>query len=247
MMKPIAAAPAALLACLSGAVAQESEPKFASPHITVRSTTSVEVRPDIATLSLGVVSEKPTAAEAESENASEATAAIAVLKGLGIDPKDIRTSNLTLAPVMVEERDPKTNGITKRTLTGYRAQNELEVSIRDIDKAGAIASRVVAAGANTYRSLYFHISDGEAREDAIRAKAVSEAKRKAALYAAGADMKLGRLLEIEPQGDEGGGAADLPTRKGADAGGPRTVVVPVEPGTISISATVSATWELLPE
>ncbi len=69
---------------------------------------------------------------------------------------------------------------TKRTLTGYRAQNELEVSIRDIDKAGAIASRVVAAGANTYRYLYFDISNREEREDGIRAKAVSEAKRKAA-------------------------------------------------------------------
>jgi hypothetical protein len=59
-------------------------------------------------------------------------------------------------------------------------------------------------------------------------------------------MKLGRLLEIDPRGEGDGNAADLPARKGVDAVGPRTVVVPVEPGTISISATVSATWELVP-
>ena len=133
---------------------------------------------------LGVVNERPTAAEAELENARAAASAIAGLKEFGVDPKDIKTSNSgSFAPVMVEERDPKTNGVLKRTLTGYRAENGLTVtSICDVDKAGAIASRVVASGANFYRGLYFSVSDKEAREDGLRAAAVKEAMRKAALY-----------------------------------------------------------------
>jgi uncharacterized protein YggE len=223
--------------------AQERDQKFTLPHITVTGTSFVEVRPDIATLSLGVVNERPTAAEAESENARAAASAIAGLKEFGVDPKDIKTSSLVLAPVMVEERDPKTNGVVKRTLTGYRAENGLTVTIRDVDKAGAIASRVAASGANFYRGLYFSVSDKEAREDGLRAAAVKEAMRKAALYSHGAATKLGRLLAIEPNPEFG--AANLPMQKSSD--GPRTVVVPVEPGNVRIESTVSATWELVPE
>ena len=60
--------------------AQERDQKFTLPHITVTGTSFVEVRPDIATFSLGVVNERPTAAEAESENARAAASAIAGLK-----------------------------------------------------------------------------------------------------------------------------------------------------------------------
>ena len=223
--------------------AQERDQKFTLPHITVTGTSFVEVRPDIATLSLGVVNERPTAAEAESENARAAASAIAGLKEFGVDPKDIKTSSLVLAPVMVEERDPKTNGVVKRTLTGYRAENGLTVTIRDVDKAGVIASRVVASGANFYRGLYFRVSDKDAREDGLRAAAVKEAMRKAALYSHGAAMKLGRLLAIEPNPEFG--AADLPMQRSSE--GPCAVVVPIEPGNVRIEATVSATWELVPE
>ncbi|MGA3063885.1 MAG: hypothetical protein ABSD90_11785 [Methylocystis sp.] len=56
-------------------------------------------------------------------------------------------------------------------------------------------------------------------------------------------MKLGRLLAIEPNPEFG--AADLPMQRSSE--GPRAVVVPIEPGIVRIEATVSATWELVPE
>ena len=223
--------------------AQERDQKFTLPHITVVGRSFAEVRPDIATLSLGVVSERPTAAETESENAKAAASAIAGLKESGVDPKDIKTSSLVLAPVMVEERDPNTNGAVKRTLRGYRAENGLTVTIRDVDKAGAIASSVVASGANFYRGLYFSISDKEAREDGLRVSAIKEAMRKAAFYSHSAGTKIGRVLAIEPNSEFG--AADLLMQKSSD--GPRTLVVPIEPGNVRIEATVSVTCELVPE
>lgn len=227
------------------AVAQENT-QFTLPHISITGSSFAGVRPDIATLRLGVISEKPTAAEAESENSNSSTSVIAELKDIGVDPKDIQTSSLTLAPVMVEERDPKTNGITKRTLTGYRASNYLDVTIRDVDKAGSMASRVVAMGANTYQGLTFEVSDAATIEDDQRAKAIAEAIRRAKLYAHSASMRLGRLLAIDPEADRNdGGMADLPTRKVDNS--PHVVVIPVEPGLVQIGGRVSVTWELLPE
>jgi uncharacterized protein YggE len=95
-----------------GSAFADDSPPLATPHIT----SDTEARPDIAVLVLGVVSENPTAAEAQSDVAVSSTSVIAALKGFGVDPKDIQTSSLTLAPVMVEERDPHTNGVVKRTL-----------------------------------------------------------------------------------------------------------------------------------
>jgi uncharacterized protein len=219
-----------------------------SPHITASGRAFVEVKPDIATLSLGVVSEKSTAAEATAENAQATTNAIAVLKSLGVEPKDIKTTSLILAPVVTEERDPKTNALIKRRVTSYRASNILQVRIRDVDKAGAIASRVVVEGsANTYNGLSFSVSDQDAREDDLRGKAVGDAMRKAALYAQGASMKLGRVLAIETEPDRSISAtADMPMLRTASSD--RNILpIPVEPGVTRIEVRVSGVWELLPE
>ncbi len=96
----------------------------------------------------------------------------------------------------------------------------LQVRIRDVDKAGAIASRVVVEGsANTYNGLSFSVSDQDAREDDLRGKAVGDAMRKAALYAHGASMKLGRVLAIETEPDRSIIAnADMPMLRTASSG-----------------------------
>jgi len=242
---------AIFVACV--ALTLSSAPVFAqdadqTPHITASGRAFVEVKPDIATLSLGVVSEKNTAAETTAENAQATTNAIAVLKSLGVDPKDIKTTNLILAPVITEERDPKTNALIKRRVASYRASNLLQVCIRDVDNAGAIASRVVVEGsANSYNGLSFSVSDQDAREDDLRGKAVGDAMRKAALYAQGAAMKLGRVLAIETEPDRSILAnADMPMLRTASTGG-NILPIPVEPGVTRIEVRVSGVWELLPE
>jgi len=227
--------------------AQDADQKSPVPHITASGRAFVEVKPDIATLSLGVVSEKNTAAETTAENAQATTNAIAVLKSLGVDPKDIKTTNLVLAPVITEERDPKTNALIKRRVASYRASNLLQVRIRDVDNAGAIASRVVEGSANSYNGLSFSVSDQDAREDDLRGKAVGDAMRKAALYAHGASMKLGRVLAIETEPDRSILAnADMPMLRTASTGG-NILPIPVEPGVTRIEVRVSGVWELLPQ
>ncbi len=245
MKKALFVACVALTLSCAPAFAQEKSPL---PHITVSGKAFVEVKPDIATLSLGVISEKNTAAEATAENAQATTATIAVLKSLGVDAKDIKTTSLVLAPIVTEERDPKTNALVKRKVASYRAQNLLQARIRDVDQAGAIAARVVAEGsANSFNGLSFSVSDQEAREDALRGKAVGDAMRKAALYAQGASMKLGRVLAIEADPDHAMIAnADMPMLRAA-RNGANVLPIPVEPGVASIEVRVSGVWELVPE
>jgi uncharacterized protein YggE len=241
----IALAATCIAVFATAAVAEDAEPKFKVPYIWVDGTAAVEVKPDRAELSLGVIVERPTADAALAENASQSAAAIADLKQQGIDPSDIKTASLDVTPLILEDRDPKTNAVTGRHLAGYRASHRLLVRLRDVDRAGAIVSHVVANGANTFGGVWFQVSDREDRIDALRAKAVGVAMKRAALYAHGASMKLGRLLALNPDPQtDNAGAADLPLRKSVPA---ERIVVPIEPGTEFLEAHVTAAWELVPE
>ncbi|MBV9219227.1 MAG: SIMPL domain-containing protein, partial [Methylobacteriaceae bacterium] len=165
------------LVCVSAFA--DDDVKFPVPHISVEGYASVEVKPDQADLSLGVVDEQPTAAAAVSENAKLTAAVIADLKTLAIDGKDIQTRNINVSPVFREDKDPG-SGLVRRTLTGYRVSNILIVRIHDIDRTGSIVSHVIERGANTIQGLFFSVSDADARLDELRAKAVRDAKRRAA-------------------------------------------------------------------
>ena len=59
-----------------------------------------------------------------------------------------------------------------RSVTAYQAINRLAVPAQPIDKAGSIIEQGVQNGA-VYQGVAFDLSDREAREDALRVKAVA--------------------------------------------------------------------------
>lgn len=88
---------AAILALAPSAAAAQVALKDAVPHITVVGHARMEVVPDVAILSLSVVTERPKADDAAAENARTADALIADIKAQGIAASDIRTTSVTLA------------------------------------------------------------------------------------------------------------------------------------------------------
>jgi len=227
------------------AFAQEAQSNLSIPHITVTGKAETKVKPDIAILTLGVVVEKQTPSEAVSENAKFASELVADIKGQGIDPKDIKTESLDLSKLETIERDPKTNLITKRTVTGYQAKAMFRVGIHDVDKAGEIVRHFIEHGANAYRNLHFWVSDRDVRLDGLRENAVANARYQAELYAKGGRVKLGRLLTINTSPNYGDNAAEL--RSAPPEGAQVVTPIPIEPGLQTIDLQVEVTWELLPE
>ncbi len=235
----------ASLALGGSALAQETGAAKAVPTVTVVGRASEDVRPDIAVVTFDILDDRPAASDAAAENARRSTAVIEALEGAGIETKDIKTIGVSLSPVWNDERDAKTGQVVKRTLSGYQASNTLSVRMRAIDKAGAIIGQGVQNGA-VYQGVAFDLSDREAREDALRVKAVANAMHRASLYAEGASMKLGALQGIDadlapPLYRVGSGAAR--TLNMAPAAAP----LPVEPGLITLSDSVTATWALAPQ
>jgi uncharacterized protein YggE len=225
-----------LSALMPAAVAQDMKGQI--PHVRVPASATAEVKPDVAHIMVGVVSERKTAAEAAAENARAAQTVIEQIKALGIAERDVRTLGITLVPIYSDERDPPGRG--RRTITGYTARNSVELRVREIDKVGTIARTLIDQGANLFGGVHFTVSDSEQRVEALRVTAIKDAAAKAKTYADALGLKLGRVLEIEPE--------QQPPERGAmmrAQAGDTGAAIPVEPGTQTLSARVTVTWELV--
>ena len=94
----------------------------------VDATGTVRVKPDTATVNLGVQAERPTAQEAMAAAGTAAQGVIDALKAAGISEDDITTTDLSLWPRTDDDG---------KAIVGYTATNSVNATIRAIDKAGA--------------------------------------------------------------------------------------------------------------
>jgi hypothetical protein len=214
------------------------------PIITVTGQAQTEIVPDIAIISVAVSTERPTAEAAAAENAGVAQALIEEIKAQGIDAKDIKTVAITLAPVYDEQQDA-TGRLLKKTLRGYTARNSLAIRIHAVDKAGAIARRLIDKGANEFQGISFDSDHKDAVYDRLRGEALQDALRQAKAYLPAGGPHLGRILEISPVNAVS--QKYLRYASGASAGPPPAATnIPIEPGTLTLEAQVQVVWELSP-
>lgn len=233
---------AAALLCASASAALAQMAPDAGPGAMFRATTlnistfgEVRAAPDQASISLGVQTLAPTAAEAMSQNANQMTRVIAALKRQGIDAKDIQTSGLNLSAQYAYEQNKPPR------LTGYQASNQVAVTVRDLKRLGPALDAVVASGANQINGVSFGLANPQAAEDEARVKAVQALQAKAQLYAGATGYKLSRLVNLS----EGGGySPPQPRPMLAMAFKAEASSTPVEAGELSVRVDVSGLYEL---
>jgi uncharacterized protein YggE len=124
-------------------------------------------------------------------------------------------------------------------ITGYRAGNGVNVTIRPIDKAPRVLSSIVTAGGNATRinAVNFTIEDDSALVADARARAFEDAKARAGQYAELSGMSLGRVISIsEAPGNALPPPMPAPKAMAAD--------VPLQPGQQTVSFSVTAVWEI---
>lgn len=245
MIRPVFALSLAL--GLGGVFGGESvQPAFAEPlrdsvpSVSVVGEAEEEVAPDQATLSFGVVTERAAAAEAAKENARIAATILDELKTLGVVDADVRTQGVTLTPVTTEERDLK--GKTTAIKKQYVARNDLSVRVREIQRAGEIAGRLMDKGVNSLQGVEYVYSQPEAKMDELRARAVKDAERRARVYAEAAGLRLSRVLEIRPADETS--PFPHPYAMKVAAAPMADSAPPMRPGVQRISARVSVVWAL---
>ncbi len=203
--------------------------------LNIAGTGTVSTSPDIAYVTLGVVTENKDAKVAQQDNAKAMDKVIALIKGSGIKSDDIKTTNYSLNPKYDYNQN---TGESK--IIGYSVNNSVQVTIKDITKAGSVIDLAAGSGVNLTSNISFGLSDyDKIYNDALK-KALAAAKLKAESMAAVYGVKLGIPVTI----NENGGYAPVyngPTFVGkADAGEAAT---PIQAGTMEVKANVSVTYE----
>jgi uncharacterized protein len=197
----------------------------------------VYLTPDIAYINVGVHTEMPTASEAVTESNAQTTKVIAALTKAGIDPKDIRTTNFSIWPSQQYAPDGTVSG------TVYMVDNTVYVTVRKLDKLGDLLDTVVKAGANSINSIQFDVADKTAAMKEARAEAVKNAKEQAQELADAAGVTLGQITNIAFYDSVPSPVVDA-FGKGGGALASADVAVPIQPGQMTLTVTVSVTYEL---
>lgn len=201
--------------------------------ITVSGEAQVAADPDMATINLGVTTQALTAKAALDANSAALRSVLEKLKAGGIEPKDIQTSGLSVNPQFDYNN---TSGGTQK-ITGYVASNSVVVAVRKLEALGGTLDAVVTEGANTLNGISFGLQDPGPKQDEARKAAVTEAARRAKLYADAAGVALGKVLSINEQG------MGMPVMPMAAA--PRDKMeVPVEAGQVNVNAAVTIVYQI---
>ena len=214
--------------------ASDADAAFRATTLSISAYGEVKAAPDKATITLGVQTTAPTAAQAMADNAARMSQVIAALRKQGLADKDIQTSNLNLsAQYEYEQNKPP-------RLTGYQASNDVTVTVNDLKKLGPTIDAVTAAGVNQINGIGFGIKDPQAAEDQARVKAVQALQAKAQLYAGAAGYRIGRLVNLS----ESGGSPPVLYAPKMVTMTARAASTPVEAGELTIRADVSGLYEL---
>jgi uncharacterized protein YggE len=207
-----------------------------SDSFTVTGEGKATFLPDIAVVSAGVTAQGASVQQVQKELNTKINAVSEAVKKLGVDGKDIQTTNYSINPSY-----DYTNGTQK--ITGFQANTTLTIKIRTLDKTNSVIDTATANGANQIGGISFDVDDKTKAEDEARGKAVAEAKKKAAIAAKTAGFTLGKIINYS----EGFGGYPQPIRMYAktDAAGtgvPETTQV--EPGSGEVTIQVSLSYEL---
>jgi uncharacterized protein YggE len=201
-LRPLSLAAAIVLGTIAMTASAQTTPTATAPAISADGTllaisAQAEAKrvPDIATLSAGVVTQAADANAALRANAEEMSKVVAAIKAAGIAERDIQTSGINLNPqYRYAENQPP-------VITGYQANNNVNITVRDIAKLGKIIDALVATGANQVNGPSFDVDDKESAFDEARRAAVEKAKGRAEMYAKTLGMRVRRIVSIS----EGGG------------------------------------------
>jgi len=214
---------------LSSVVTQKTD------TFTVTGEGMVQLSPDIAVVNAGVTAQALTVKAAQDELNRKINAVSSAVKKLGVDAKDIKTSNYNISPEYDYESPT-------RRITGYHANSNLTIKVRKLDSANDVIDAATANGANQISGISFDVDDKDAAENKARELAVKDAKTKAQQAAKTAGFTLGRIINYS----EGRGSTPRPVYmdKALTANMAEEAPTQLEPGTTELTVSVSLSYEL---
>lgn len=192
--------------------------------------------PDTAQITIGITKDGVTVTDVQQQVNTIMNNITKDLKALGVEEKDIKTTNYSVSP-----KYDFSNG--RQTVNGYTVNQTVRVKVKPIDKANQAVDIAAKNGANIVGGIAFILNDKtkEELEQKARTEAITNAKKKAESLATAAGITLGRIIdvqEIAPYVDNQQPYALGTAEKSVDA-----AQTDLQPGESTIKMTISLSYE----
>ncbi len=231
---------AALFAAAAPAEATEVALQPGETLLEVQAEGQARFRPDVAYVGMGVVSTGTTAREATDANARVMAKVIAAVREAGVDPRYLRTQQISVEPRFARSGPADYQG--QAEITGFVARNSVAVTLTKLDSAPDVITAGFAAGANSMEGPNLSSENLSAGLAAARADALVKARAQADAYASGLGMKIARILRVSERG--AAGTSDLFLAANASRAVSR---VPLETGEMQRRALIWIDYALVPK
>lgn len=204
--------------------------------ITVSGEAQTQQSMQLATFTAGVSEVNDNKDTAVKTVNTKVEALITTLKEFGIPTEDIKTQNISVyrmeEPVTKDGRQTMTPG-------AWRASNDIAITLRDLTKASDLTDLLTASGATNIYGPNFAVDDTQNAQVGLLGQAIQNAREKAFSIAVGSNKKLGEIINVQEGGVSNPIYPMLNVAKGLGGGG-----APIEPGTQTVSKSVTVTFEL---
>jgi uncharacterized protein YggE len=162
-------------------------------YITISASGTTSVVPDAVRINATVSVLGTTSKGALSTAGTTSTAVRSALSANKVATKDVATQSITVYP----EYSYPASGTP--TLSGYRATQSFDITIRSTTIAGAVVDAIIEAGGDNLQvnGVSPFVLDNDKATEAARTAAVKKAKAKAASYAKLLGVKLGRVIYLD--------------------------------------------------
>jgi uncharacterized protein len=233
----------ALLSILAVAQAQPvatQTPGQPPQIVSVYGTATVHVAPNLATITIGVVTQNKDALHAQQENAERSADVIKAVKGVSDPGLEVSTGGYAITV-----QHPIKGDVQTTEITGYEVTNSISVKLRDLSKVGEALDQATRAGANSVNNVSFGLQDDQVtRREALSAATVDAVARVQAIVRGlnpnDTSPARFRIIDVSEPGLE-----YTPLRKTDQI---RTFApatsTPIEAGNLDVTATVCLQAEL---
>jgi uncharacterized protein YggE len=219
--------------------------------INVTGSAAINIPPDRALILFGVQSNGITVDSVQFDNDKAIQNVFTAVRKQGVELSDITTNFYMIEPIY-ENYD-------SLYIKGYRINNTVSVTVRDVTKTSSILAAALKAGVNQVNGVSFYSSTLRKFRDQARDLAMVAAREKAAALASTTDAKIGCVININENSwsyfnNPWSSASRNPntmtqnvTQNNVSAGGTTSTTgddEPISSGTISVKAEVTVTYSL---
>ncbi|HWA51740.1 MAG TPA: SIMPL domain-containing protein [Patescibacteria group bacterium] len=207
--------------------------------ITVTGTAQEDVTNQVATFNATVTATNADKQTAVNKVNTQMTALLAALKNFGIADADITTQSVNTyqnqAQTLIYPVPPQqTNN------NDWTASNSISITLRDVSKASSLTDLLNNSGATNVYGPNLSVDQNTNTDSDLLTKAVADAKTKAQNIAKASGQTLGKIITLNEDGTSSPISPLFATKDQSAS----SVPAPIQPGTTTMSKSVTVTWEL---